>query len=127
MEKHFRLSRGPFFFACLIAAEVDDINRFPKSKNFASFIGLVSRRSDSGEVERRGHMHKRGNKYRSWALVEAAILTTHPNLALKNLYDRVVERKRKKAGPNMAKVAVARKLSEIIYRVLKDERPYEYR
>lgn len=115
------------FFACLIAAEVDDINRFPKSKNFASSIGLVTARDDSGDVERPGRMHKRGNKYLRWALVEAAIPATRSNLALKNLYDRLVERKGKKAGPNIAKVAVARKLSEIVYRVLKDERPYEYR
>jgi hypothetical protein len=31
------------------------------------------------------------------------------------------------AGPNVAKVAVARKLAEIVYRILVEERPYEVR
>lgn len=115
------------FFAALIAAEVDDINRFPSSKHLVSLIGLVPGRDDSGDRERSGRMHKRGNSYLRWAVVEAAIPAARSNLALKNHYDRVVARKGRKAGPNIAKVAVARKLSEIIYRVLKDERPYEHR
>jgi len=114
-------------FSALIAAEVDDINRFPKSKQFVSSIGLVPGRDNSGDVERPGRMHKRDNKHLRWALVEAAIPATRSNLALKNHYDRIVARKGKKAGPNIAKVAVARKLAEIVYRVLKDERPYEHR
>lgn len=115
------------FFAALIAAEVDDINRFPSSKHFVSSIGLVPGRDDSGDRERPGRMHKKGNSYLRWAVVEAAIPATRSNLALKNHYDRILARKGRKAGPNIAKVAVARKLAEIIYRILKDERPYEHR
>ena len=62
-----------------------------------------------------------------WALVEAAIPATRSNLALKNLYDRVCRKKGPKAGPNLAKVAVARKLAEIVYRLLVEERPYDRR
>ena len=115
------------FFAALIAAEVDDINRFPSSKHFVSSIGLVPGRDDSGDRERPGRMHKKGNSYLRWAVVEAAIPATRSNLALKNHYDGILARKGRKAGPNIAKVAVARKLAEIIYRILKDERPYEHR
>ena len=113
------------FFAALIVAEVDDIDRFPTSKHFVSSIGLVPKRDDSGSVERPGKMRKRGNKCLRWAMVEAAIPATHTNLDRKNRYDRIVTRKGRKAGPNIAKVAVARKLAEIVYRLLKEERPYE--
>jgi transposase len=115
------------FFAALILAEVDDIRRFPTSKDFVSYTGLVPGRDRSDEVDKPRRMHKRGSKWLRWALVEAAIPATRSNLALKNLYDRVVRKKGPKAGPNVAKVAVARKLAEIVYRILVEERPYEVR
>ncbi|MCK4306173.1 MAG: transposase, partial [Candidatus Eisenbacteria sp.] len=44
--------------------------------------------------------------------MEAAIPATRSNLALKSLYDGVRAKRGPKAGPNVAKVAVARKLAE---------------
>lgn len=116
-----------YFFAALIVAEVDDINRFPSPKHFVSYIGLVPRRDKSGEVDRGGKMHKRGNRFLRWALVEAAIPATRSNLALKNKYDRISARKGRKKGRNIAKVAIANKLAWIVYAILKEERPYEIR
>jgi len=115
------------FFAALIIAEVDDIHRFERPKHFVSYTGLVPGRDKSGEVDKPKKIHKRGSKWLRWALVEAAIPATRSNLALKNLYDRVYRKKGPKAGPNVAKVAVARKLAEIVYRILMEERAYEHR
>jgi transposase len=115
------------FFAALIVAEIDDIRRFRKSKHFVSYTGLVPGRDQSGQQDRSQRIHKRGSKYLRWAFVEAAIPATRSNLALKNLYDRVRARRGPKAGPNVAKVAVARKLAEIVYRLLVEERPYALR
>lgn len=115
------------FFAVLIIAEVDDIGRFRKMKQFVSYTGLVPGRDRSADIDKPKKIHKRGSKWLRWALVEAAIPATRGNLALKNLYDRVCKKKGAKAGPNVAKVAVARKLAEIVYRVLVEERPYEAR
>lgn len=112
------------FFSALIIAEVDDMGRFPSSGNFTSYIGLVPGKDESSEVDHGGKIHKRGNSHLRWAFVEAAIPATRSNLALKNLYDRIVAKNSKKAGPNKAKVAVARKLAVIVYRMLKEERPY---
>lgn len=115
------------FFAVLILAEVDDIHRFKKSKQFVSYTALVPGRDQSGERQHRGRIHKRGSRWLRWALVEAAIPATRANLALKNLYDRVCRKKGREAGPNVAKVAVTRKLAEIVYRVLMEGRAYEVR
>jgi transposase len=112
------------FFAALIIAEIDDIGRFRKSKQFVSYTGLVPGRDQSDKRDVSRKIHKRGSKYLRWALVEAAIPATKSNLALKNLYDRVRAKRGAKAGPNVAKVAVARKLAEIVYRLLVEERPY---
>ena len=117
---------GPFF-AALIVAEVDDIGRFRRPKDFVSYTGLVPGRDRSGEVDKPRRMHKRGSRWLRWALVEAAVPATKSNLALKNLYDRVCGKKGPLAGPNVAKVAVARKLAEIAYRLLVEGRPYERR
>jgi len=115
------------FFALLIVAEIDDVGRFVKSKHFVSYTGLVPGRDRSDLVDHPKHIHKRGSKWLRWALVEAAIPATRSNLALKRLYDRVCRKRGPKAGPNVAKVAVARKLAEIVYRLLKERRPYEER
>lgn len=116
------------FYAALIAAEIDDIDRFRGPKNFVSYTGLVPGRDSSGGKESSGSIHKRGNKYLRWALVEAAIPATRSDLALKNKYDSVVARKGGgKDAKKLAKVAVAGKLAWIVYRVLKDRRPYEIR
>lgn len=87
----------------------------------------VPGRDQSGEKDHRGRIHKRGSRWLRWALVEAAIPATRSDLALKNLYDRIYDKKGPKAGPNLAKVAVARKLAEIVYRVLMEDRAYEVR
>ena len=87
----------------------------------------VPGRDRSDEVDKPRRIHKRGSKWLRWALVEAAVPATRSNLALKNLYDRVCRKKGPLAGPNVAKVAVARKLAEIVYRILVEERPYEIR
>jgi transposase len=115
------------FFAALIMAEVDQIKRFPDSKHFVSYTGLVPGRANSDQIERPRRMHKQGSKWLRWALVEAAIPATRTNLALKNLYDRICRRKGPKDGPNVAKTAVANKLAQIVYRLLVERRPYEER
>jgi len=115
------------FFAALIMAEVDRIERFPDSNHFVSYTGLVPGRDSSGEVDHPRRMHKQGSKWLRWALVEAAIPATKSNLALKNLYDRLCRKKGPVHGPNVPKVAVANKLAQIVYRLLVEERPYEER
>ena len=115
------------FLATLILAEVDDIKRFADSKHFVSYTGLVPGRDCSDEIVHHRKMHKQGSKWIRWALVEAAIPATRSNRALKALYDRICRKKGPLAGPNVAKVAVARKLAEIAYRLLAEGRPYEER
>jgi transposase len=78
---------GPFF-AAVILAEVDDIQRFPKAKNFVSYAGLVPGKDQSAERDPSRPIHKRGDRYLRWAFVEAAIPATQKNLAMKSMYDR---------------------------------------
>jgi len=108
------------FFALLIANEIDNILRFKNKNKFASYAGLVpSIHASAGRVSH-GRIVKSGNKYLRWALIEAVWPAIKKDLALRETYQSLKARK----GFNQAKVAVARKLSVIVYRVLSQKRPY---
>lgn len=92
------------FFAALIVAEVDDINRFPSARHFASYTGLVPRRDSSGSTDRSGRLQKQGNAYLRWAFVEAAIPAMKSNLALKQAYDRIRSKRGGQGGPQHRQV-----------------------
>lgn len=108
------------FFAMLIDAEVDDINRFRDDKKFAAFIGVVPSTYSSGGTTVHGRIIKGGNKLLRWAFVEAVIPAIASDESLRMDYDHL----RKRMGYNKAKVAMARKLSTIAYRCLKQKRMY---
>ena len=108
------------FFAVLIANEVDDISRFATEKKFFSYIGIVPSTYSSGGRTFHGRLTKQGNKYLRWALVEAIWPAVRSDPGLNAYYQKVKARK----GANPAKIATARRLATIIYRVLSRERPY---
>ncbi|MEO0250147.1 MAG: IS110 family transposase [candidate division WOR-3 bacterium] len=108
------------FFAVLIANEVDNIRRFSNEKKFFSYIGIVPSTFSSGGRTFRGRLTKQGNKYLRWALVEAIWPAVRSDPELGAYYQSIRARK----GPNPAKIATARRLATIIYRVLRQERSY---
>jgi len=108
------------FFAVLIANEVDNIRRFANEKKFFSYIGIISSTFSSGGRTFHGRLTKQGNKYLRWALVEAIWPAVRSDPELGAYYQSIRVRK----GPNPAKIATARRLATIIYRVLCQERSY---
>lgn len=110
---------GPFF-ALLIAHEVDDVSRFANEKKFCSYIGIVPSTHSSGGRTYHGRLTKQGNKYLRWALIEAIWPAVQAEPGLAAYHNRVKAR----AGPNPAKIATARRLAIIAYRVLSQRRRY---
>ena len=108
------------FFAVLIANEVDDISRFANEKKFFSYIGIVPSTYSSGGRTFHGRLTKQGNKYLRWALVEAIWPAVRSDPELDAYYQKIKARK----GANPAKIATARRLATIIYRVLSRKRSY---
>jgi transposase len=107
---------GPFI-AILVVLELWDISRFPSAKHMASYIGLTPRvRASAGSV-RVGHISKEGNRLLRWALVVAATQAARRPGPLRAWYRLVARRK----GAKIARVALARRLAEIIYQVWKEE------
>lgn len=118
---HLRTIPGiGIFFATLIAYEIDDITRFKTEKKFRSYTGIIPSIYQTSETLYHGRITKRGNKYIRWALVEAVWPAINKDHSLRAYYNHIKQRK----GANLAKVATARRLATIVYRVLSQDRDY---
>jgi transposase len=96
-------------------ATIDDPSRFRRGEEVADYVGLVPRVYQSGEVEYRGRITKEGDGLLRWHLVEAAhvLLTKGRDCALKRWGLELEKRK----GAAKARVAVARKLCLLLWRL----------
>jgi len=108
------------FFAVLLAVEIDDVHRFSRPQKLAAYAGLVPSTYASGGYVHHGRITKRGNKWIRWACIEAAYPAIRQDPELAVLYQRLKVAK----GANVAKVAVAKRLLTIAYRVLNEGRSY---
>ena len=108
------------FLSVLTAVEIADIGRFENVRKFHSYAGVIPSTYSSGERTYHGKIIKQGNRWLRWAAVEAVWPAIRADFDLRCYYERL---KRKK-GANSAKVATAMRLLTIIYRMLKENRPY---
>jgi len=113
---------GPFF-SVVAANEIDNVARFSDEKKLCAYAGLVPSTHASGGKTFHGRITKTGNKWLRWAFVEAVPPAIKHDADLFAYYQRLKTKK----GNNAAKVATARRLLTIAYRVLKQERLYERR
>ncbi len=111
---------GPFF-SVLVAKEIDDISRFRDAKKLCAYAGLVPSTYASGGKVFHGRITKTGNKWLRWAFIEAVSPAIRSDADLFAYYERLRTRK----GSNAAKVATARRLLTITYRVLSQQRLYQ--
>jgi transposase len=111
------------FFSVLVANEIDDIGRFRNEKKLCAYAGLVPSTYASGGRVFHGRITKTGNKWLRWALIEAVSPAMRSDADLFAYYHRLKFRK----GHNAAKVATARRLLTIVFRVLSQERLYQRR
>lgn len=112
--------------ALTILSEVGDINRFSDPKKLHSYAGLVPKVHSSGESSRYGSITKEGSRFLRYIMIETAhhqLLLKRKLVGLKWYYQRLANRKNNQT----AAVATARKLLTIVWKVLKEERPYQER
>jgi transposase len=107
---------GPVL-AAVFVAEIGDIDRFPTAAALCCWAGLTPRHYESDRTVHRGHISKEGDTLVRWAAVEAIQRQTEP--AVKAVRERIVARRGKNAR-NIAKVAAARRMLEVVYYVLRD-------
>ena len=106
-----------------IAAEIGAISRFPTAKKLVGYTGLCPTVDQSGGHDWRGELAKNGPKYLRWALIEAAThAARHPVYA--DRYQRTRTRLGKQRGAKVARVDIARKLTEAIWYMLTTNKPF---
>ncbi len=106
-----------------IAAEIGDITRFASPTKLCGYTGLCPRVYQSGERDHRGSLAKAGPKYLRWALIEAATnACRHPAYAER--YHRTKQRLGRGRGKHVARVDVARRLTEAIWYMLSRREPF---
>ena len=104
--------------ACSFIAAIEDPDNFTRSRSVGAWLGLTTKRYQSGEVDYDGHISRRGDAYLRGLLYEAAtvILTrAHADSELRRWGLKL----REKIGFKRAAIAVARKLSIIMHTMLK--------
>ncbi|MFQ5616933.1 MAG: IS110 family transposase [Anaerolineales bacterium] len=106
--------------ALTIMLEAGDIRRFPKVGNFASYCRCVgSEKLSNGKRKGRGNT-RNGNKYLSWAFIEAANFAIRYDARIKRYY----QRKRARTHQIVALKTVAHKLARACYYLLRDQVPF---
>jgi len=109
--------------AIRFVATLDDATRFPDAHHVASYLGLVPGERSSGAVQRRTGITKAGSPALRHCLVQAAWATKRMRVQgpLQQWGARIARRH----GKQVAAVAVARKLSGILYAMWRDGTPYQ--
>ncbi len=111
---------GPIL-ATTIMLEAGPMSRFAEVGNFSSYCRCVdSLRESNGKKKGSGNT-KNGNKYLSWAFMEAA------NFALMFCPEakRFYERKKSRTNRIVALKSVAHKLARACYYILREQQPFE--
>jgi transposase len=114
---------GPVTALAFVAA-LDEVTRFPSAHQVESYLGLVPSEYSSGERQHRGRITKRGNARMRSLLVEAGwrIMRSKRSecAALKAWAMQIAARR----GKRIAVVALARRLSGILYAMWRDGNEY---
>jgi transposase len=103
------------------------VSRFSNSSQVANYLGLVPQVAISGDTVRNGRITKRGNGYVRALLNQAAwaLVRSKKGGALKGWYNYMTETRGK--GKKKSIVGVSRKLSELLYTLLRNGRDFEAR
>jgi transposase len=96
------------------------IERFERSKQVVSYLGLNPQEHSSGGRQRLGSISKQGNPMMRSLLVEAGHTAARLDPQLKRVYQRLKFRR----GASVAKVAIARKLAVRMYWMLRSTADY---
>jgi transposase len=111
---------GPIL-AGTILLEAGDLKRFATVGHFASYCRCVSSEHISNGKRKGAGNTKNGNKYLSWAFIEAAHFAIRYEAVIRQFY----QRKQARTHPLVALKAVAHKLARACYHMLRDQVPFD--
>lgn len=108
--------------AAVILGEIGDISRFSNASKLAAYAGIDASVSQSGDFQSSNNrMSKRGSPYLRRALFQAALIAAFHDPVFSAFY----QKKRSEGKHHLTAIgAVARKLCNTIFAVLKNNTPY---
>jgi len=104
--------------ASSFVAAIEDPENFRNSRSVGAWVGLTTRRYQSGEVDYDGHISRRGDNHLRGLLYEAAVVILTRSMADSARRTWGLKLK-EKIGFKRAAVAVARKLAVIMHTMLR--------
>jgi transposase len=109
--------------ALVVRAEIGDIRRFPSAKALVNYIGLAPQVSQSSDTCRYGPLPPSGNRWLRYVLVLLANRVARNGTS--NRLRRVYWRSCARHGSNTAKIAVARKMAQLLWHLLTQREEWE--
>lgn len=106
--------------AMTLLTEIYDFSRFSNERQFAHYLGLIPTSHSSGDKIIHGEKTFRGNKELGPMIIEASWIAVHRDAGLGAAFGQYCHRMK----PQKAIVRIARKLSNIIFSVLKTQKDY---
>ena len=109
-----------YILALTIMLEVGEIHRFPTVGDFSSYCRCVdSKRLSNGKKKGKGNS-KNGNRYLSWAFVEAV----HCARRVNRKFNRYYQKKEAQRNNVVAVKALSNKLARACYYIIRDQVPF---
>lgn len=108
-----------------LLARIGDPLYLQNVRELGAFSGLVPSEYSTGDKVYKGSITHMGDSTLRSLLVEAAWIAIRKDKELSEFYYRLRAKRKGNAGSQIAIVAVARKLTHRIYRVLKEQRNYQ--
>jgi transposase len=109
------------YTAMSLLVELQDVERFRKSEQIASYLGLTPSQRSSGERIRMGSITHCGNPHLRTRFIESSWTLIRYDKNIRSTYERL---KHQTGSGTKAIVGVARRLSTRVRRVLLDKSPY---
>ena len=113
--------------ATALFSTVGDIHRFRSGRSLANYLGLTPREASSGLRRRLGRISKRGDTYTRMLLVHgarSALIAAHRAQEPDQLQAWAI-RTAQSRGHNIATVALANRIVRIVWRIWRDQRPFQ--
>jgi transposase len=111
------------YSALAIASRIGDVERFKRPDSLANYFGLTPGCRNSGEATQRlGSITKQGSKMVRYLLNQAVVRILRFDGAMRTWFKRI----KKRRGAKIARVAVMRRLTTILWHMLKKKQKYRY-
>jgi transposase len=111
--------------AITFVAVLDDVTRFRDASQVTSFLGLVPREYSSGERQHKGGITKTGDRHLRSLLVQAAWVVSRSATPAAAPLRHWMQQLARRRGTRVAAVALARRLTRIVYAMWRDGHPYD--